>query len=338
MRMRLITRRALFRLGLLALTLALILLGGYLSMIRMPGQSWTGPLPPLGEEEAALRDRLRVHVVKLAGQIGERTAFLPERLSRAAAWIEGQLSDMGYAVAAQEYIAEGTSSRILAAELPGGERKEEVVLLGAHYDSVVGSPGANDNATGVAALLEIARALSGRTFPRTLRFVAFPNEEPPFFQTPLMGSLVYARACRERGEEIAAMLSLETLGYYRDEPGTQTFPAPLQLLYPDTADFIGFVGNWRSRALVRRSVALFREHARFPSQGGAVPGWITGVGWSDHWAFWEAGYRAIMVTDTALFRYPYYHTLEDTPDKLDYDRLARVTEGLKHVAAGLAEG
>jgi hypothetical protein len=152
-----------------------------------------------------------------------------------------------------------------------------------------------------------------------------------------MGSWVYARRCRERGENIVGMLSLETIGYYSDASGSQAYPiAPIGWLYPDTANFIAFVGNYRSRHLVRSSIRSFRDNAEFPSEGAALPGWIEGVGWSDHWAFWQEGYSALMVTDTALYRYPHYHRVSDTPDKLDYERMARVVEGVQAVIAHLA--
>ena len=164
------------------------------------------------------------------------------------------------------------------------------------------------------------------------------NEEPPFFQTRQMGSLVYARACRERRENIAAMITPETIGYYSDQPGSQTFPIPLlKMMYPSTGNYITFVGDIGSAWLVRDCVRSFRSHTKFPSEGGAAPGSITGIGWSDHWSFWQAGYPGIMITDTAPFRYPYYHTPDDTPDKLDYDRLARVVAGLARVTSGLAD-
>ncbi|MCI0362486.1 MAG: M28 family peptidase, partial [Phycisphaerales bacterium] len=196
---------------------------------------------------------------------------------------------------------------------------------------------ANDNGSGVAATLALARAFAESKPDRTLRFVLFANEEPPYFQTENMGSLVYAKRCRERGENTVAMLSLETIGYYSDAPGSQTYPIkPIGWVYPTTGNFIGFVGNYNSRKLVRQAIKSFRAHAQFPSEGGALPGWIPGVGWSDHWAFWQAGYPAIMLTDTAPFRYPHYHSIHDTPDKLDYDRMARVVDGLRPVVADLA--
>jgi Zn-dependent M28 family amino/carboxypeptidase len=180
-------------------------------------------------------------------------------------------------------------------------------------------------------MLALARRFSGTRTSRTVRFVAFANEEPPFFQTDLMGSRVYAKQCRARDENIAAMLSLETMGYFDDSAGSQRYPLPFGLLYPSTGNFIGFVGNMRSGDLVRRAVGTFRRSEPFPSEGGALPDFIPGIGFSDQWSFWQEGYDALMVTDTAMFRYPHYHEAEDTPDKIDFDRLARVVRGLARV-------
>ena len=228
----------------------------------------------------------------------------------------------------------------LAAEISGTSRADEIIVIGGHYDSVLVEslpcPGANDNASGAAATLALARAFAELTPQRTVRFVLFVNEEPPFFQNPFMGSWIYAKRCRERDENIVAMFSLETIGYYSDERGSQKYPFPLGLLYPSTGNFIAFVGNVGSRKLVRESIGSFRRHAEFPSEGGALPGSMPGVGWSDHWAFWQEGYPALMVTDTAPFRYPHYHQASDTPDKLDYDRMSRVVDGLERVVSDLA--
>jgi Zn-dependent M28 family amino/carboxypeptidase len=169
-----------------------------------------------------------------------------------------------------------------------------------------------------------------------VRFIAFANEEPPFFLTDDMGSRVYATRARRRGEHIVAMLSIETIGYYSEEAGSQRYPFPFSLFYPNTANFIGFVANMSSRDLLYQVIATFREHTHFPSEGIAAPEWVTGIGWSDHWSFWREGFPAVMVTDTALFRYEHYHTAEDTPDKIDYARMARVITGISRVVAGLA--
>jgi hypothetical protein len=299
-------------------------------------KSYRGPLPPLGQEQIALRDALRWDVTRLGGDIGERNVFNPAKLKAAADFLEGALTAGGYRVARQSFTACGEVCHNLAAEIPGAPRPDEIVVVGAHYDSVAGSPGANDNGSGVAALLALAREWAGRKPARTLRFVAFVNEEPPFFQTEQMGSLVYAKACRQQYERVVAMISLECIGYYSDAAGSQKYPFPVGLFYPRRGDFIGFVGNVKNRKLVRRCVATFRRSAQFPCEGGALPDWLPGIGWSDHWAFWQAGYPALMVTDTAPFRYPHYHSADDTPDKLDYDRLARVVAGLGMVVEDLA--
>jgi Zn-dependent M28 family amino/carboxypeptidase len=210
-------------------------------------------------------------------------------------------------------------------------------VLGAHYDTVGGSPGANDNGTGVAALLELARRFAGRPQARTIRFVAFVNEEPPFFQTPQMGSLVYADAARARGDRIVGMLSLETMGYYSDEPGSQQYPVPeMAGMYPDVGNFIGFVSNLESSTLLSAARRAFAERTSFPLQTAAMPGELPGAGWSDHWSFWHAGYPALMVTDTAPWRYPWYHSAGDTPDKIDFEKLADVVNGLEQVTIALA--
>lgn len=316
--------------------LVALISGGSAVMIRMPGTSHRGPLPSLGPAGAALQDALRRDVEHLAGEIGERNLTRYEGLRAAAAFLEASLASAGYAVGRQTYDVDGKACHNLEVERAGRDRPQDIVIIGAHYDSVEGSPGANDNASGVAGVLALARAFAGARPSRTLRFVAFVNEEPPIFQTEAMGSVRYARRCRERGERVTAMLSLETVGYYSDAPGSQVYPFPFQFFYPSTGNFIGFVGNVASRRLVREVVGSFRRHAAFPSEGVATLASIPGVGWSDQWAFWQEGYPAVMVTDTAPFRYPYYHSPQDTPDRVRYDRLARVVIGLERVIAELS--
>jgi Zn-dependent M28 family amino/carboxypeptidase len=304
-------------------------------MLHMPGESFQGDLPPAAEPQLTRAQQLRRHVEHLAVTIGERNIDRYPRLVQAAEFIEQEFRKAGYETSFQEYEVFDVPCRNIEVELPGADRRDEIVIVGGHYDSVIGTPGANDNASGTAATLALARALAGSQPARTLRFVTFVNEEPPYFQSDDMGSLVYARRCRERGEEVVAMLSLETIGYYSDEPGSQQYPPLVGAFYPSEGNFIGVVGNMGSRKLVRRVVELFRANADFPCEGAAVPGAITGVGWSDHWSFWQEGYPAVMITDTAPFRYPYYHHPEDTPDKLDFDRMARVVDGLEKVIGEL---
>jgi Zn-dependent M28 family amino/carboxypeptidase len=272
----------------------------------------------------------------LAGTIGERNLWSYGALERAAQYISTQLTTSGYTARRQTFDLAKLPLSNVEAVLEGTARAAEIVIIGAHYDTVAGCPGANDNASGVAAVLELAQRFSGQSQPRTIRFVAFVNEEPPFFQTAHMGSAVYANAARSRGDRVAGMLSLETMGYYSEEKGSQRYPAAIAGLYPDVGNFIGFVSNLASVRLLLRARRAFRRRTSFPLQSAAVPAAIPGVGWSDHWAFWQAGYPAMMVTDTAPFRYPWYHTAEDTPDKLDYDRLALVVDGLEAVVESIA--
>ncbi|HEY3130706.1 MAG TPA: M28 family peptidase [Acidobacteriota bacterium] len=327
-----------WRLLLLCLLLMLLFLAvGGLLMINMPGRSYKGPLAPLSRAEQEIREHLRSHVQALAGDIGERNLFEYRALKASVDYIQKVLQDQGYNVGEQEYQVKELTVKNIDAQCPGTGKPEKIIIVGAHYDSVYGCPGANDNATGVAALLEIARLIKGRNLPRSVRFVAFVNEEPPFFQTSEMGSWVYAQRCRQRSENIVGMLSLETIGCYLDFPGSQIYPFPFSLFYPNRGNFIGFVGNTASRDLVRRTIRTFRRETKFPSEGVAAPGIIPGIGWSDHWAFWKQGYPAVMITDTALYRYRYYHTNNDTPDKIDYDRMARVVAGLMIVLEDLAK-
>ena len=305
-------------------------------MTGMPGRSHAGVLAPLTDAERELRDRLQGHVRTLAGEIGERNVWQPEKLAYAARYIEERLRETGHHPAREAFSAAAVDVWNVVVEKPGAARPGEIVVVGAHYDSVMGSPGANDNATGVAALLEIARSLARQQPARTVRCVFFANEEPPFYLTGEMGSLVHARAARQRGDKIVAMLSLETIGYYTDEEKSQHYPFPFALLYPAKGNFVGFVGNVASRSLVRRAVGAFRSRAAFPSEGVAAPGGIAGIGWSDHWSFWQQGYPAIMITDTALFRYGPYHTRDDTPEKVTYEGLTRTVSGLERVIRELA--
>ncbi|MCI0585398.1 MAG: M20/M25/M40 family metallo-hydrolase [Planctomycetes bacterium] len=330
-------RRAPLRIGVLLAAILAAGAIGYVTMIRMPGRSHEGPLPSLSPREAGLRDDLVNSVEALSGGIGERNLPRYRSLLAAADLVERALREAGLEPRREGFLAEGRECSNLVAEIEGTGRKAEIVVVGAHYDSVPGSPGADDNATGTASLLALARAFAGKRPARTLRFVAFANEEMPYSGTVAMGSRVHGLGCRGRGENIVAMLSLETMGYYSTVPGSQRYPFPFGLLYPSTGDFIAFVGNVQSGSLVRQVVGCFRRTTAFPSEGGALPGFVPGVGWSDHASFWEQGYPGVMVTDTAPFRYPHYHTAEDTPEKIDFGRLARVVAGLERVVAELAE-
>lgn len=331
-----ITKSALVRLSVILTLIGILSIWGWSMVIFMPGKSYAGELPPLTAEERLLKDELMRDIQTIAGEIGEHNYAFYDKLVAAEQFLSNALTAAGYQVNRQTYTLDGKEFHNLEVEIKGSKKPDEIVLIGAHYDSVVGSPGANDNGTGAAAVLALARAFAGKETDRTLRFVEFVNEEPPFFWTENMGSLVYAKACRSRNENIVAMLSLETMGYYSDEPGSQEYPLGLlDTIYPITGNFIAFIGNIASGKLVRQVVGNFRSHTQFPSEGAALPGNVPGAGWSDHWAFWQVGYPAMMVTDTAPFRYAYYHTMGDTPDKVDGARLARVVAGIERVIDNL---
>ena len=297
-------------------------------MVVVPGKSYTGVPSALAPEEEGLARNLRQHVEAIASR-EHNVINKPAELEAAARHVEFTLFGLGYQVDTQRFQVDRDEARNVEVQMPGGARAGEIVVVGAHYDSAMGAPGANDNGSGVAALLELARILRDSQPARTLRFVAFVNEEPPFYRGDAMGSRQYARRCRERGENIVAMFSLETIGHYSDLPGSQRYPFPLSFFYPSTGHFVAFVSNLSSRGLLHEAIASFRRHAQFPSEGVAAPAFIPGVDWSDHWSFWQEGYPALMVTDTAPYRYPHYHTAQDTPDKVNYEALARVVKGLE---------
>lgn len=299
--------------------------------VKMPGSKYRGEMPKADSEQTVIAKNLETHIEKLAGEIGARNVTRYDGLKQAEAYLETELRKSGWEVRHQTFESRTKTVRNLDVELPGTIRPGEIVIVGAHYDTAYDSPGANDNTSGTAGLLELARLFVGTTNARTLRLALFVNEEPPYFRTEDMGSRVYARTCKERDEDIVAMISLETIGYYSDAKNSQKYPPPLSLIYPSTGDFIGFVGNPAPSKLVKRCIRVFREAEDFPTEGIAAPGSLPGIGWSDHWSFWQEGYPAIMLTDTAPFRYPYYHQQQDTPDKIDPERIARIVTGMQEV-------
>lgn len=274
--------------------------------------------------EGGRAERLGEHVAHLADEIGERNVWRPAALRAAASYIRGEWAAQGYRVREQVYEVHGIRCANLEAVAASGAGP--VVVVGAHYDSVHGSPGADDNASGVAALLELSRSFSVSDMP--LRFVAFVNEEPPFFATPLQGSEVYARQARRDGLNVDLMVSLESLGYYSTHERSQAYPPLLGRFYPRRGDFVAMVSNLRGLAKLRRFVRAFRASTPFPAEYLASPALLPGVSWSDHRAFWRHGYSALMVTDTAFYRYPYYHTALDTTERVRRHELAEVTAGL----------
>jgi hypothetical protein len=281
------------------------------------------------EKELDFESALKAHVEHLATTIGERNLKKYDELCEAADYIETEFKNYGLKPARQTFKVRGLDCYNIAAEIKGSKDPDQIIIVGAHYDSAEGTPGANDNGSGTAAMLVMAKHFANSKPERTLRFVAFTNEEPPYFQTQdEMGSWVYAEMCRLKDQNIAGVISLETMGYFTDEKDSQHYPAPLDRLYPSTGNFVGFVGNIGSGKLMRNALKTFQANSKVPAEGAALPGNIPGVGWSDHWSFWQEGYEGIMITDTAPYRYPHYHKATDTPDKLNFPVFAKVVEGL----------
>lgn len=331
------------RLAVTALFILLILLGtGVLAgafiwwyCIYMPGRTIQGELPPLSKAQERLRDRLERHVHVLSEEIGERNSENMPALQRTADYIADQFRSFGYVPAIREFGEK--SYRNISVEIQGREKRDEVIVIGAHYDTVWLTPGADDNASGVAGMLEIARALVGQHFTRTLRFIAFCNEEEPFYGTDEMGSQVSAQRSRGHGEKIVAMLSLEMIGYYSNEPASQRYPDLIRRLYPERANFIAFVANIESRKMLHQAIARFREQGVFPSEGMVAPEWLVpDIRRSDNASYWKYNYPAAMITDTSNYRNNRYHSVGDVYETLDYSSMARVVSGLSGMAGAMA--
>jgi len=306
-----------------------------LTVAQMPLKSYSGALKPLNPAEQQIQKNLAAHVNRLSVSIGERNISHYSGLAAAADYIEAVLRSQGHAVHSYKYSVGDKTVRNIEVQITGSKLPAENLIVGAHYDSARGSPGADDNATGVAGVLELARLLKNSKPKRSIRFVLFPNEEPPYFQSDTMGSIVYARQLHQQKVKVYGMVSLESIGFYSDTKGSQRYPMPLPG-YSDTANFIGFVGDTSSSSLLRNAIRIFRETTEFPSEGVAAPQDINGIGWSDHSSFWQEGYQAIMVTDTVPYRNPNYHRPTDKTTTLDFSRTARVVGGLQRVILGLA--
>jgi Zn-dependent M28 family amino/carboxypeptidase len=282
-----------------------------------------------------MTDYLRQIVTRLAGDIGARTYRDLDRLERTAIYISEQFASFGYRVTRQPFVFGGNTYDNIIAELTGGSSPESLLIVGAHYDSVSTTPGADDNASGVAGLLGLARAMAGKQIERTVRFAAFALEEWPVYRSRNMASYHYALSLKEKNEQVEGMICLEMIGYFCDRDGCQHYPFPLMnRVYPGAGNFISMVGNMRSKSFTERIARYFQRGADLPVVTLNAPAIVVGIDFSDHWSFGKLGYKALMVTDTAFYRNPHYHAPTDLPDTLDYVRMSKVVEGL---AAALGE-
>ena len=278
-------------------------------------------------------ENLYKHVEWLSVTIGDRHLWKDFSLDQTADYIESVFENYGYPVERQMYSCYGKTVSNLISEKKG--KDEDIVIIGAHYDTVPGTPGADDNASAVAGLLELARLHKESSNEKTLVFVAFANEEPPCFGSPRMGSMVYAKKLRDRGIPVEVMISLEMIGYFSKED-LQTYPLPgMSLLYPKTADYIGVVGNFHSSRYVSFCKKGIRKYSNINARSLRAPEFFGGINLSDNYSFWRHQYRAIMVTDTSFFRNRNYHQETDTIDTLDFGKMAEVVKGLYYTLLDL---
>jgi len=280
---------------------------------------------------AASAPHLQRDVQVLATQFADRNFQNLTRLDGAAAYIESRLAGLGYTVESQRFVAQGRPYRNLIVRL--GPETADVLVIGAHYDVAGEQPGADDNASGVAGLIELARLLKDRPLRQRVELVAYTNEEPPFFRTPHMGSAIHARSLKRSGQRASLMLSLECIGYFSDEPGSQSHPLRLlEAIYPTTGNFIALVGFYEDGEMSRRVKAAMKSATDLPVHSINAPGFVVGVDFSDHLNYASEGFVGMMVTDTAFLRNKAYHTLQDTPDRLDYARMAKVVDAVRAAA------
>ncbi|MCH8004097.1 MAG: M28 family peptidase [Nanoarchaeota archaeon] len=292
----------------------------------------TGPYP-ISPSSDEIAEQLEVHVRMLSEKIGERSVFQPIQLEAASDYIAHQFNASGYDVEVLPYAALGQTFKNIQAVKNGSS---EIIIIGAHYDTIEGSPGADDNAAGIAVLLELARLVEKLNLNKTVRFVAFSTEEPPFFKSNGMGSLVYARSARDKAEHIVGMISLEMVGFYSDELGSQSYPLWYGLFYPWRGNFIGVISDFKSRPWNNQVTEALKVSTSVQVESAWGFQSVPGIDWSDHWSFWQQGYPAIMITDTGPYRNPHYHQKTDTPETLDYNRMAELTEGLAEALSLLA--
>ena len=293
--------------------------------------------------EPTTTERLELDIRILSETYEHRNANDRNTLNASGNWIAQRLESLGYTTTRELVPTQGSPQGFnVIAELQGTTHPDEIIVIGAHYDAVPGSPGADDNASGVAVMLELARRFAQTPQARTIRWIAFTNEENPSSRGGQMGSATHAQAARSRNENIIAMISLEMLGYYDSTPNSQRYPFPpemgerLGMDLPTTADFIAVVGRTQDAPLVHTIASAMRRADTINVTAAPLPALIPDIWRSDHGPFWTQGYTAVMITDTSEFRTPHYHTERDTIDTLDLDRMTSAIPALTEVTRALA--
>ncbi|MBE9547735.1 MAG: M20/M25/M40 family metallo-hydrolase [Proteobacteria bacterium] len=321
---------------LLVIILLAAFLGYSLLKVRLaPTVSVSGPDLNLSRDTVR---QLYEHVKHLSVHIGSRSIHEYDKIEETKNYIVSCLEELGYAPILQDYKYEGKVYSNVIVSIKGEKHPGETIVFGAHYDTVYGTPGADDNASAVAVLLEICRALKDFSPGKTLKLIFFTLEEPPVFRSKSMGSYVYASEAKRKGEDIRAMVCLEMVGYYNDKKGGQAFPLPfMNLVYPSTPNFIAVVGNLKSKSLVKKVKDALSKGSDIPVETLSTVSLVPGIDFSDHRSFWKMGYPAVMVTDTAFYRNPNYHSPADTIDTLNFDKMSSLLTGLVQVAKDLTD-
>ena len=316
--------KRIFRFLAAALILAVLAFLGGIACVTQPFVPAT-PSADLGISRIALERDVHALVERWPRSVED-----PSQLQAAGDYILEQMRAAGVEPQIQSVEAGGAHYRNIIARF--GPSPGPLMVVGAHYDADGETPGADDNASGAAALLELTRLLARTPPEKPVEIVAYTLEEMPWFRTEYMGSVVHARELMRQGREVRLMLALEMIGYFRDEPGTQSYPLPsLRRLYPDTGNYIGLVGGLRDFGVMRQVKALFEGASDLPVESINSPDSVPGIDQSDHASYWQFGMPAIMVTDTAYLRNPNYHGAGDTPDTLDYERMAKVVRAVHAV-------
>jgi Zn-dependent M28 family amino/carboxypeptidase len=324
-------RRRIIKFMLLVIVIILLLLVAVWFWVTQPLLSRATP----NSQRTVDPSRLEAHVRKLSIELSPRDASHTDNLDQVAAYIKNELSQTTASVSEQAYRVQGNSYRNVIAQF--GPESAERIVVGAHYDAAGPLPGADDNASGVAGLIELSRLLGQQPPPIRVELVAYSLEEPPYFRTTAMGSSVHAKSLRSQNIRVRAMFSLEMIGSFSDAPGSQRFPVgSLSAIYPSTGNFIAVVGRFSEGLLVRRIKATMRNASPLPVYSINAPEFVRGVDFSDQLNYWAAGYNGVMITDTAFYRNRHYHSAHDTAEKLDYKRMAMVVEGVYAAVVELA--
>jgi Zn-dependent M28 family amino/carboxypeptidase len=323
---------------LLVLFFIFFLLFSYWYMMKCEG-NWKGE--PLEKQMKAELNEIKkgmesdIEYLQNLGPRNSENDTSYKQLRQCEEWVKKRWESQGYTVKKHSFSIKEKEYSNLEIEIKGRTLPSEIIIISAQYDTLPDSPGANNNGSGIAILFQLSQLLRKHIPDRTLRLLNFVNEEDPFFETEMMGSFQYAKRCRQRGEDIRVMVSLDALGVYKDEPGSQSLPFPFFIFYPDRGNFLAFIGNLQSRKYVKEVTKGFKKGSSFQIQAGVAPEWAKGGAWSDHSSFWKFGYPGIMVTDTGGFRSPYHTTKEDTMEKLNFEAMSRIVIGMYACAVHL---